>query len=448
MPSSPYFSKTARQLCSATLDLPPCCLEFVPHAWGRGAWFVVGTYGLKKNENKGDPTQPRHGTLNLYNIMEEEDGTAKLNLVQNIPYPAGIYDLHFLPDTPTFAIATTTGSISIFRILQHLDNQLSIEHINTHQVFEETTIITSFAWYPISKNDCGNEALRNRPLLAASSSSGTISLVRFQDWLCLQCDIVSEEIEMPVHERYGSLQYAYCCAWSGSVLFSGGDDSYLRMVRLEGLNDEVSSISHSGKFEPHAAGVLAILPIPESMITPMDKVPQNKRHVLITGGYDDYIRVYSIDGAFKSAVLAELYIGHGVYRLKFLDDRWTSRNTGVARLRVLASCTNAGVRILEFLRDENCRKEGEWSIKVLASVTQHRSLCYASDTPPLTPLDMEIDGNEISQSKYHKTTVVSTSMYDKLLCIWTFEELDCVEEADGISELRTEGDLILSETIL
>lgn len=164
------------------------------------------------------------------------------NLVQNIPYPAGIYDLHFLPGSPIFAISTTTGSISIFRILEGRGNQLSIEDVKNHQVFDEEAIVTSFAWYPTPKELTSNEALQGQPLLAATSSNGTVALVRFQDRHCVDCEVISEGMEMPVHERYGSIQYAYCCAWSGSVLFSGGDDSYLRMVRSLVFPDKVKSL--------------------------------------------------------------------------------------------------------------------------------------------------------------------------------------------------------------
>lgn len=163
----------------------------------------------------------------VYQILSNN----RRRLVQNIPYPAGIYDLHFLPGTPIFAVATTTGVILIFKVLQNPENQLRIEHIRAHRIFDEDAIITSLAWYSGSNNHVTRkETLHNRPLLAASSSNGTISLTRFRDEQCVEFEIISERIVMPIHERYGSPQYAYCCAWSGSVLFSGGDDSYLRMV--------------------------------------------------------------------------------------------------------------------------------------------------------------------------------------------------------------------------
>lgn len=209
-------------------------------------------------------------------------------------------------------------------------------------------------------------------------------------------------------------------------------------INLEGLSDgdQISSTSPTQKFEPHTAGVLAILPIPESLMTSANAMPQLRRHLLITGGYDDYVRVYDTGGGARAAALAELYIGHAVYRLKLLKGYDTQRKPGESRFRVLASCTLAGVRILEFTRNEN----GAWGIAVLASMTQHQSLCYASDVMPNPPI--EVGMREGLQSS---VVVVSTSMYDRLLCVWRFAELESMKEVDVISKPQPQENLILSE---
>jgi diphthamide biosynthesis protein 7 len=154
--------------------------------------------------------------------------------------------------------------------------------------------------------------------------------------------------------------------------------------------------------------------------------------ILFTGGYDDYFRVFSPRG--KPEVLAELRIGHGVYKLKFLQDLGTLSADQDIKLQVLASCTNAGVRILEITGKDGGR--GEWSINILASMTQHQSLCYASDVMPV-----------YSTEKNGRRVIISTSMYDKLLCVWTFDDSIWKEEGDGISEPRRDDELIKSEVI-
>jgi hypothetical protein len=43
------FSKTVKPICRTVLDLPPCCIEFVPT---EEQFFIVGTYDLQKEEAK------------------------------------------------------------------------------------------------------------------------------------------------------------------------------------------------------------------------------------------------------------------------------------------------------------------------------------------------------------------------------------------------------------
>lgn len=68
---------------------------------------------------------------------------------------------------------------------------------------------------------------------------------------------------------------------------------------------------------------------------------------------------------------------------------------------MLASCMHAGARIVEVKRDG----EGQWEIDVLAKFEEHKSMNYGSDVQPEC-------GDE--------QTVISTSFYDKLLCLWRF----------------------------
>jgi diphthamide biosynthesis protein 7 len=71
---------------------------------------------------------------------------------------------------------------------------------------------------------------------------------------------------------------------------------------------------------------------------------------------------------------------------------------------ILASCMHAGARIVRIRVDE----EGEWSIEVLAKFEEHKSMNYGSDAQP--------QGSEDGGQRI----IVSTSFYDKLLCLWRF----------------------------
>lgn len=63
---------------------------------------------------------------------------------------------------------------------------------------------------------------------------------------------------------------------------------------------------------------------------------------------------------------------------------------------------HAGSRILRLLRDEN----GSWSFHVLARFEEHKSMNYGTDVRP---------------SKDSLKTFVSTSFYDKLMCLWQYD---------------------------
>jgi diphthamide biosynthesis protein 7 len=180
------------------------------------------------------------------------------------------------------------------------------------------------------------------------------------------------------------------------------------------LNVENSS---SRKLPFHEAGVTMILPISLTNTSPEES------ELLLTGSYDDFIRVYQPPSLYNSKpkVLAQRDIGcrgGGVWRLKVLDDenmtRGAALQTGGGRsavqrkLLVLASCMRVGCKILEIKESH----EGEWTIDVLANTAVHDSMNYASDVVPF--VDRANAANRVR-------TIVSTSFYDRLLFVWKWE---------------------------
>jgi diphthamide biosynthesis protein 7 len=65
---------------------------------------------------------------------------------------------------------------------------------------------------------------------------------------------------------------------------------------------------------------------------------------------------------------------------------------------------HAGSRIVRLAQDS-----GEWAFSVLAKFEEHKSMNYGSDVQPV------LRGQEGGQR-----TIVSTSFYDKLMCVWQF----------------------------
>ena len=171
-------------------------------------------------------------------------------------------------------------------------------------------------------------------------------------------------------------------------------------------------------FKGHDAGVTAILPLP----VPRDSVKSGDLgDLLLTGSYDDYVRVYATNDTRLHAkntlgkALAELKIGGGVWRLKFLDPPQQLKEGREVRLRILASCMHAGARVLEVTRTES---DDEWRIEILGSVTIHESMCYGSDVQP------------VKEDSGEARLCVSTSFYDRLVCLWSFDPNQSGDSSD------------------
>jgi diphthamide biosynthesis protein 7 len=182
-------------------------------------------------------------------------------------------------------------------------------------------------------------------------------------------------------------------------VYSGGDDSMLcfttcRWGREGLLTDTISPRESRG----HDAGVTAILPL---FIEEKDGI---QHELVVTGSYDERIRLFAIPlriGGGKAKNLAESSLGGGVWRLKLIDLDRRAQPDYSWRARILASCMHGGVRIVELTGTA----ASEYHFRVLCRFEEHKSMNYGSDYQP---------------GWRDKLSVVSTSFYDKLLCLWEF----------------------------
>lgn len=287
---------------------------------------------------------------------------------------------------------------------------------------EEDVLFTYFAWHPSIPG-----------LVAITTASGQVILAQIHnDYRGL------DVLENPVLEH--SLE-AWVVAFSPPTsslspsseptkapltIFSGGDDSVLRYTTYDPTSSLPSSEGVSTPYSPntlrgHTAGVTAILPLPLSLPNSI-----SQQHIVLTGSYDDTVRVFAIAplhttfGAKQARLLAECNLGGGVWRLGVIGEPTTIINTtsttnpGGAEwaVTVLASCMHAGARVLRITgRDDVV------DIKVLARFEEHKSMNYGSDWARVAggkPLDT--DGRP-------RGVIVSTSFYDRLLCVWSMSSV-------------------------
>jgi diphthine methyl ester acylhydrolase len=377
-----------KSIFSCNISLPPSCIEFVPN---QQEFLLIGTYLLSESIPSENETQrqdqstgpghkqERHGSVMLMKLQSDVLQEVETHLVGH-----GVLDLHFSPHRDNvFCTANSTSSITVYSFSQDDGSDARIKEICTIKPVEEECLVLAVAWNA-----------NNPSMLGATLSSGHIIILTGMDGLPQsEPDIIVSSISIHNLE-----------AWTVSfspdphTLFSGGDDSVIRAEKI--IHDPMFDPSQDIRSETiwknskiHTAGVTAILPLSESYI--------------VTGSYDDHIRLLEIStassGVKRPNLIVEENLGGGVWRLKLLRGvpaGWQDKKKDVEFL-ILASCMHTGARILRLFSDNSL---ANWRIEVLAKFEEHKSMNYGSDALLI--------GDDI--------TVVSTSFYDKLVCLWSF----------------------------
>ena len=185
------------------------------------------------------------------------------------------------------AVATSIGSIT-FYLLDLESESVNFNILSWKVVAEPAMLVLSIAWHPYQPHVIGF-TLSDGSVRFAESPSGNWSS---QDELIQITNVHQHELE------------AWTLAFVGDELndlMSGGDDVVLQTSSVNSQN-----VSFKWKDRKlHQAGVTAILPLTNDLI--------------ITGSYDDYIRLITIPAAGRRQVLGELNLGGGVWRMKFLN---------------------------------------------------------------------------------------------------------------------------------
>ncbi|KAJ9492711.1 hypothetical protein VN97_g492 [Penicillium thymicola] len=399
------------------LDQPPSCLEFCPEAPDH---FIVGTYLLSENKTEdGEIEQSKTGSLQLWKL----DPVSKaLSQIQRIAVPYAVFDLHFHPRNKTlFAIASSVGSVSLFQVSTTRDASASpsITQLWTKQVHEDPSIPALFLawtpqnWFPQPTAD-GFAVTFSDSRTAVFGTEGDIRQEEnLEEWGTYEAKQMIEVWFVALSTSTGAPDTETQNPAAIPFMFTGNDFGSLHTRRfdntaeLEDPDEHVSPmlLEHDDRARHHTAGVTAILPLGVPLV---DDAP-----VLLTGCYDESLRVYH--ATRKGEVLAEQGLDGGVWRLQLLN---TTRipvsggpsNVSEYRFLVLASCMHAGTRLVRV----TCKqKDGapNWEIEVLAKFTEHESMNYASGVWE--------GGQGTTQSS--GILCVSSSFYDRRLCVWTVD---------------------------
>jgi diphthine methyl ester acylhydrolase len=322
-----------------------------------------------------------------------------------------VLDLHFAPRNQNiFAVAQSNGVLSLWH-LAVLGGDAALRHLGDLEMSDSSILILSLAWDPSSSEQYQ---------IGATLSDGCTSVITLDsDWnVAARVSIVSHRLEawtlawsLQLEASAGSGPGA---EGSGAQLYCGGDDAAICRWEMNMLADDSTDkraeaerylveevpeqrLKGTTPYSPggllfdtatHDAGVTAILPLVIS-----------GQETIVTGSYDEFIRVMSPRRLGRWNVKAERRLGGGVWRLKLLQRR--AIGNGLA-FTVLASCMHAGSRIVNIWTEA-----GEWSIDVVARFEEHESMNYGSDSTQT----MSGEGSD-------QHIVVSTSFYDRRLCVW------------------------------
>ncbi|KAF4121545.1 diphthine methyl ester acylhydrolase [Geosmithia morbida] len=364
---------TIRSKVSLVLDLPPACAQFCPP---HPHLLVIGTYNLEKQqdgsavEGAEDTAAERNGSL----IVFSTDGSS-LTRVQTEAQPSAILDLRFHPAQgrrDVVAVISSTGTLAIFRVE---DSDRPLQHLATSRCDDlaEDVLFLQCQWHP-----------GDAYTLGVTTSSGLVRMLHLDsDWK------IASHADLDIDNSLEAWSIAFAPDPSTSTtVYSGGDDSVLSPVSVKGQ---------------HGAGVTAI--------EPLNLHDLDGSRLVITGSYDDRIRLFSICdppqsyGMKKVKLLMEENLDGGVWRLDVVDVVESGDGGGVT-VRILVSCMYAGARLVRIFRDAN---GGEWKCGVLGRFEEHESMNYAS---AVVPGSIGGGGGEL--------TCISTSFYDKKLCLWDY----------------------------
>ena len=302
--------------------------------------------------------------------------------------------------------ATSTGSLSLWTPTYSPSRSgdlpdfsssvpLGAEQTCHLQYFQPDVLVLSSTWHP-----------HHPEVIGVTLSSGDIYLVKVPREALIASPVVNltSDLLQKILIFSGTLE-VWTLAFNPlhDEICSGSDDSALRLHNLPHVSHmfagDVTGVETTGfgvlsmrqDQRIHGAGVTAILYLLDNII--------------MTGSYDCVVRIIFIPSKGRLQVLAEANLDGGVWRLKLERSSYDvdgNSHPDEYSYDILASCMHAGVRIVRVEK----KTGGDWTIHLIAKFEEHKSMNYGSDS--------------CFNKKPGARTVISTSFYDALVCLWEY----------------------------
>lgn len=195
------------------------------------------------------------------------------------------------------AVATSGPVVEVYRLDSSADGRSAELTSSTWLLVEDSqdedtgdVLALSLAWHPT-----------NSKLMAVTLSSGEVQYCESAGDFAELGHHYSTSTPAPLKHELEAWTAAFSPTSAG--LFSGGDDCALRYLKPNETGDGIEASWQDKRL--HEAGVTAILPLSDDMI--------------VTGSYDDHVRLIYAPTVGRRQVLADLNLDGGVWRLKMVD---------------------------------------------------------------------------------------------------------------------------------
>jgi len=307
-----------------------------------------GTYQLEQARKE------RIGAIRLYKL--ESQTACSLAEIAKVE-TAGVLDMKWCQhqlfgDLPALAVADASGKLTIHALKEsELEERLSANA-------PEACIALSLDWSSFLERTLP-------PLVAVSYSTGEVAQFKVANHgLDLERSWKAHDFEAWI------TAFDY---WNTSMLYSGGDDCLFKGFDLRSSANSPAFVSRA-----HDMGVCSVHCNP------------HKEHRLVTGSYDEHVRVWDTR-MIRKTPLSAVHVGGGVWRLK-----WKPVDGDL----IVAACMHNGFAVLDATAAD--------SPKVCVTYQNHKSLAYGVDWCYSSFADRECQ------------ILASCSFYDHKLCLWTY----------------------------
>ncbi|GMI71475.1 hypothetical protein like AT5G63010 [Hibiscus trionum] len=325
-------------------------VEFCPHD-GYQHVLAASTYTLQEGEQ---PT--RAGSISLFDVNAEKGNLELFHRVDT----AGIFDIKWSTigsnAGPLLAQADADGYLRIYSLEGSSNEEKPrggfLSEVSGERISSSMCLFLD--WNPLATS------------ISVGLSDGSVSIVniaesgieKLQEWKAHDFELWTTCFD--IHQP--------------QLVYTGSDDCKFSCWDIRDSPSE--RVFQNSKV--HKMGVCCIAKSPTDPNT------------ILTGSYDEYLRVWDLRSISRPVNEASVCLGGGVWRIK--------HHPFVSGL-VLAACMHNGFAIV---------KIGEKKPEVVEAYSQHDSLAYGADWQRV----------KILPEGKSKSTVATCSFYDRLLRLW------------------------------